>query len=215
MLVIAVYWRLSENEFDITNNQKNFTAWSSTIWGYAGDNRLWWWRHQMETFSALLVICAGNSPVAGEFSAQRPVTRSFDVFFDLRLNKLLSKQSSGWWFNTLSRPLWRHCNVFRVVINSVDAIRWKSLLNSKDWLRWELGTIRQQAITWANAVQDLYRYIMSLGDNAFRIINLKQCIEYVRELRNCNVGISIQYRLSMRFCIFIIIISCTVNKFSQ
>ena len=41
----------------------------------------------METFSALLDICAGNSPVPGEFPAQRPVTRSFDVFFDLRLNK--------------------------------------------------------------------------------------------------------------------------------
>ena len=43
----------------------------------------------METFSALLAICAENSPVAGEFSAQRPVTWSFDVFFDLRLNKRL------------------------------------------------------------------------------------------------------------------------------
>ena len=62
----------------------------------------------METFSALLAICAGNSPVPGEFRAQRPVTRSFDVFFDLRLNKRLSKQSWGWWFETLSRPLWRH-----------------------------------------------------------------------------------------------------------
>ena len=41
-----------------------------------------WWRHHMETFSALLPICAGNSPVNGEFPAQRPVTRSFDVFFD-------------------------------------------------------------------------------------------------------------------------------------
>ena len=40
-----------------------------------------WWRHQMETFSALLAICAGNSPVPGEFPAQRPVTQSFDVFF--------------------------------------------------------------------------------------------------------------------------------------
>ena len=39
----------------------------------------------METFSSLLAICAGNSPVPGEFPAQRPVTRSFDVFFDLRL----------------------------------------------------------------------------------------------------------------------------------
>ena len=44
---------------------------------------------------ALLAIWAGNSPVPGEFPAQRPVTRSFDVFFDLRLNKRLSKQSWG------------------------------------------------------------------------------------------------------------------------
>ena len=51
-----------------------------------------WWRHQMEPISALMALCAGNSPVPGEFPAQRPVTRSFDVFFDLRLNKRLSKQ---------------------------------------------------------------------------------------------------------------------------
>ena len=69
-----------------------------------------WWRHQMETFSALLAICVGNSPVTGEFPAQRPVTCSFDVSFDLRLNKRLSKQSWGWWFETLSHPLWRHCD---------------------------------------------------------------------------------------------------------
>ena len=43
----------------------------------------------METFSALLAICARNSPVTGEFPAQRPVTRSFDVFFDLRLKKTI------------------------------------------------------------------------------------------------------------------------------
>ena len=70
-----------------------------------------WWRHQMETFSALLALCAGNSPVPGELPAQRPVTRRFDVLFDLRLNKRLSKQSWGWWFETPSGPLWRHCNV--------------------------------------------------------------------------------------------------------
>ena len=46
-----------------------------------------WWRHQMETFSALLSICAGKSPVTGEFPAQRPVKRNFGVFFDLRQNK--------------------------------------------------------------------------------------------------------------------------------
>ena len=75
-----------------------------------------WWRPQIETFSALLAICAGNSPVTGEFLAQRPVSRSFDVFFDLRLNRRLSKQSWGWWFETLSRPLWRHCNAMIDVV---------------------------------------------------------------------------------------------------
>ena len=69
-----------------------------------------WRRHQMGTFSALLALCAGNSPITGEFPTQRPVTRSFDVFFDLRLNKWLSKQSRGWWFETPLCPLWRHRN---------------------------------------------------------------------------------------------------------
>ena len=62
-----------------------------------------WWRHQMETISAILVICAGSP-------TQRPVTRGFDVYFDLRLNKRLCKQSWGWWLETLLCPLWRHSN---------------------------------------------------------------------------------------------------------
>ena len=69
-----------------------------------------WWHHEMETFSALLALCAGNSTVIGEFPAQRPVMRSFDVFFDPRLNKWLSKQSWDWSSETPSRSLWRHCN---------------------------------------------------------------------------------------------------------
>ena len=64
----------------------------------------------METFSSLLALCAGNSPVTGEFPTQRPVTRSFDVSFDLRLNQHLSKQWRRRWFETPSRPLICHCN---------------------------------------------------------------------------------------------------------
>ena len=64
----------------------------------------------METFSALLAICVGNSLVPGEFPTQRPVTLSFDVFFDLHLNKRLSKQSWGWCFEMPSCPLWCHLN---------------------------------------------------------------------------------------------------------
>ena len=74
-----------------------------------------WWRQQVETFPALLAICERNSSVPGEFPAERPVTWNFDVFFELRLNKRLSKQSWGWWFETLSRPLWRHCNVVKLL----------------------------------------------------------------------------------------------------
>ena len=64
----------------------------------------------METFSTLLALCVGNSPVTGEFPSQRPMTRSFDDFFDLHRNKRLSKQLTRRWFETPSRSLWRHCN---------------------------------------------------------------------------------------------------------
>ena len=59
---------------------------------------------------SLLVLCEGNPPVNGGFPSQRPVMLSFDVFFDLRLNKRWSKQSRRRWFETPSRSLWRHCN---------------------------------------------------------------------------------------------------------
>ena len=62
---------------------------------------------------------SGDSPVTGEFLAQRPVTRSFDVFFDLLLNKRLRKQTRGWWFETPSRPLWRHYNVLFITITCI------------------------------------------------------------------------------------------------
>ena len=64
----------------------------------------------METFSALLALCAGNSPVTGEFPSQRPVTRSFAVFFDLPLNKRLGQQWRRLWCGTPWRSLWCRCN---------------------------------------------------------------------------------------------------------
>ena len=66
--------------------------------------------HYMMTSSngnipALLAICARNSPATGEFPSQRPVTRSFNVFFDLRLNKRLGEQSRRRWVETPPRSL--------------------------------------------------------------------------------------------------------------
>ena len=58
------------------------------------------------------IFCfAGNSSVTGKFPSQRQMTRSLDVFFNLRLNKRLCKQSWGWWLEPQLHPLWRHCNV--------------------------------------------------------------------------------------------------------
>ena len=78
----------------------------------------------METFSALLATCAGKSPVTGEFLAQRSVPGSFNVFFGLRLNERFSKQSWGWWFETSSHPLWRHCNVGIDLSCKVCSVAW-------------------------------------------------------------------------------------------
>ena len=89
------------------------------------------WRHQMETFSALLALCAANSPVPGEFPAQRPVTRSFDVFFDLRPIKQLSKQSLRWWFEMPSGSLWRHCNDTAVLSEPGDDKEFDLIATSK------------------------------------------------------------------------------------
>ena len=66
------------------------------------------WRHQRETFSALLALWEGNPLVTSGFASQMPVTQTF--IFDLRPNIRLRKQSRRRWFETPSRPLWRHCN---------------------------------------------------------------------------------------------------------
>ena len=57
------------------------------------DTLVTWWRHQMETFSALLVLCEGNPPVTGGFPSQRGRNAGFGVFIDVSLNKRLNKQS--------------------------------------------------------------------------------------------------------------------------
>ena len=112
--------------------------------------------------SALLAICAGNSPVSGELPAQRPVTRSFDVSFDLRLNKRLSKQWWDWWFQTLSRPFWRHCNSCFVLI-------WQWSISPYIW--------EFHDCDWANVIvapEKVPRRILCL-DNSLNDINTHYC----------------------------------------
>ena len=81
-----------------------------------------WYKSSLSTsliVTSMTIMTSSNGnifhvtdPLCGEFTGdrQRPVAQNFDVFFDLRLNKRLGKQSWGWWFETPSRPLWHHCN---------------------------------------------------------------------------------------------------------
>ena len=71
----------------------------------------------METFSTLLALCARNSPVTGEFPGQRPVTWSFDVFFDRRLLYV-------WVNNREAGGLRRHRAYYDVIVMSWIIIIW-------------------------------------------------------------------------------------------
>ena len=123
---ILLYWSFLMYRHFCNQWVVRFLCMRLTVWctGYFS-----WRRHQMKTVSALLAICAVKSP------AQRPVTRNFDVFFDPHPNKRFSKQWWGWWFETLSCPLWRHRNVSTVsghVIN-VAASVWSLVCVNVDW----------------------------------------------------------------------------------
>ena len=79
--------------FSSCMNTQTFSV-SLSIW-ISKHSPMPWWRHQMETFSALLAICAGNSPVPDEFTAQRPVTRSFDFFICTSINGIVNNREAG------------------------------------------------------------------------------------------------------------------------
>ena len=104
-----------------------FDCYAVLAWYHWG--RQWGMRHDLQLAGIALLWLAGlmmtssngnifrvTGPLCGEFTGpgelptQRPVTRSFDVFFDLHLNKRLSKQPWGWWFETPSWSFWRQCN---------------------------------------------------------------------------------------------------------
>ena len=158
----------------------------SAIWVVGSFFSEAWWRHQMETFSALLAICVGNSPVPGEFPIQMPVTRSFDVFFDLRLNKRLSKKSWGFWFETLSCPLWRHCNgilvnvsiehnyVVYIIINSIVLMA----NELKDSLVKNGGSFYQHGLTLIIADVEVWEWISKFSSYCSGHVIIYRCCDW-------------------------------------
>ena len=89
-------------------------------------NQYIWWRHQMETFSALLVLCAGNSPVTGEFPTQRPVTRSFAV-------SLIFVWINAWVNSREAGDLRRHCAHYNVIVMNVKSKTYCNHVLARDW----------------------------------------------------------------------------------
>ena len=162
------------------------------VWGHCNS----WWRHQMETFSALLAICAGNSPVPGEFPTQRSVTRSFDVFFDLHPNKRLSKQSWGWWFETLSWSLWRHCNGCDIFRMEWWKRRWRGAIVVQ-WGQW-LHLQYEELCFWQNV------WPLHPGGSGCKTENAGTIL-YMRTSVMCGhytqVGLVVRLTMQEPFCI--------------
>ena len=122
----------------------------------------------METFS---FIYAGNSTATREFLSQSPVTRGFDVFFDLRQNKRLSKQSLGWWFETRSTPFLRHCNGFLFICHW-----WYEEFGVRSrYLRQGL-VITSHNLLWYAITYPCLRFLLMMPKSSYIInINLNLC----------------------------------------
>ena len=109
-------------------------------------------------------LCEGNPPFTSGFPSQRPVTWSFGVFFDVRLNKRLSKQSRCWWFETPWRSFWHHGNVHpRFWITLSCPPKWyRNIGSAETWKKtcpfFSVSTVSSDGYhkhcnTWPNAVR--------------------------------------------------------------
>ena len=127
-----------------------------------------WWRHQLETFSGLLDLCEGNP--SATIPKQRPVTRSFDVFFDLRLNA-----------GDLRRPRVRYDVTVLGILKTKTRTAPKAG-SQTGWMWWQnLATGSPALYRWArgahalldmtNYVSDVPQEIMmtSSNENIFRV----------------------------------------------
>ena len=137
------------------------------------------------------VTCAlcGEFTGHGEFPPQSPVTRSFDVSFDPSLNKLLSKQPLGWWYKTLSRSLWCHCNVPKYVawlsqhrsslqITIPEAVRPRDLTYCSHKPQWIVTTIPSRSVS-----NPIITWHCSFRPENASILNLKgECVLEARAI---------------------------------
>ena len=166
----------------------------------------------MEIFSALMVLRKGKPRVTSVSTSQRPVTQSFDVFFDLRLNKRLSKQGRRWRFETPPHSLWRHCNSHPRV---------------RGWKGWFFGLIRNtdpfddkstlvHVITWCSQATSHnqnhvpWRHMASLGDN--ELIDTRNLdVEQFPKTFRCKLSMPHDICKSFAVLCFVAVMSSTVG----
>ena len=128
----------------------------------------------METFSALLALCAGISLVPVNSQHKGQWWQSFDVFFDLCLNTRLSKQPWSWWFETPAWSLWRHRNG---IVNTREINQYNALENytfkinatfpKRQWVEYTLQTVRNRRKSGV-AVMRSDRYIFCTWHHSSR-----------------------------------------------
>ena len=99
-------------------------------------------------------------PVTGGFPPTKARDPGFDVFFDRRQNKRLSKQSRRLWFETPSRSLWCQCNVVAIdyiYIFSLGLLQkhWEKNCNycrergiGGIWMKFQIRDIQSSFIGW-------------------------------------------------------------------
>ena len=144
--------------------------------------------------------------LCGEFTGprwiptQRPVTRSFDVFFDLRLNKRLSKQWWCWWFETLSWPLWRHRNVKYFVLLHWRPWIWPWTKSIANKLRGQFSRVRVTIVRSRDALcNQLWRHQQNVNKKneiLVRCVKIVILLLFMGSL--CRRRNKIMYTLSLR-----------------
>ena len=92
-----IFASLSLCEGECTNNRFLTQIDSNAEW--VSMSRRWQLFHMVTSSNGNIFrvtdFCMGNSPVTGEFPTQRPVTRNFDIFFDLSLNGWVNNHDAG------------------------------------------------------------------------------------------------------------------------
>ena len=130
---------------------ENKDIWLILMW-YLGPNS--WWRHQMETISVLLALCAGNSPVSGESPSQTPVTVVFS---------LICAWTNGWVNNRNAGDLRRHCSHYDITVMRIHIVRIRKETNNVRYLLYKFNNHKQDQFNvhtrCAHSNVDIYVYI--------------------------------------------------------